>query len=163
MTKQLHKLFLPALALLLAVGSYAQDAEINGIYYNLNKTAQTASVTYRGSWSLDFPDEYTGDLVIPASVDYDGITYAVTSIGDFAIEGCSGLTSVTFPESVTTIGESAFSGCDGLPSVDIPATVTRIGDGAFAACLGLESINVSSDNPIYCSIDGILYSKDETV
>ena len=111
MTKQLHKLFLLILVTLFTAGSYAQDAEINGIYYNLNKTAQTASVTYRGSWSLDFPDEYTGALVIPASVDYDGTTYAVTGIGDFAIEGCSGLTSVTFPESVTTIGESAFYVC----------------------------------------------------
>ncbi|MBQ9693489.1 MAG: leucine-rich repeat domain-containing protein, partial [Kiritimatiellae bacterium] len=55
---------------------------------------------------------------------------------------CSGLTSVTIPESVTSIGESAFSGCSGLTSVTIPEGVTSIGDLAFSGCSGLTSVTI---------------------
>ncbi len=60
------------------------------------------------------------------------IPNSVTSIGDGAFSDCSGLTSVTIPDSVTSIGDYAFSSCTGLTSVTIPDSVTSIGDGAFA-------------------------------
>jgi hypothetical protein len=62
------------------------------------------------------------DLLIPSSV---------TSIGNSAFYGCSGLTSVTIPNSVTSIGICAFSECSGLTSVTIPNSVTSIGGSAF--------------------------------
>ncbi len=65
---------------------------------------------------------------------------SVTSIGDYAFYGCSGLTSVTIPNSVTSIGNSAFSSCSGLTSVTIPNSVTSIGNSAFSSCTGLTSI-----------------------
>ena len=71
------------------------------------------------------------DLVIPNSV---------TSIGDCAFYGCSGLTNVTIPNSVTSIGNNAFAGC-GLTSIEIPNSVTSIGDFAFGHC-GLTSIEI---------------------
>ena len=73
------------------------------------------------------------DLVIPNSV---------TSIGNYAFYGCSGLTSVTIPNSVTSIGEFAFSDCSGLTSVIIPNSVTSIGACAFSGCSGLTSVTI---------------------
>ena len=68
------------------------------------------------------------------------IPNSVTAIGDWAFDGCSGLTSVVIPDSVTEIGYKAFSGCSGLTSVVIPDSVTEIGNGAFDGCSGLTSV-----------------------
>ncbi len=65
---------------------------------------------------------------------------SVTSIGAYAFNGCSGLTSVMIPYSVTSIGENAFIGCSGLTSVMIPYSVTSIGENAFSGCTGLTSV-----------------------
>ena len=67
---------------------------------------------------------------------------SVTSIGNYAFEGCSGLTSIDIPNSVTAISSGAFSGCSGLTSVDIPNSVTSIGGGAFSGCSGLTSVSI---------------------
>ena len=70
------------------------------------------------------------------------IESGVTSIGDLAFYGCSGLTSVTIPNTVTSIGDLAFDGCSGLTSVIIPNSVTNIGESAFGGCVGLTSITI---------------------
>ena len=70
------------------------------------------------------------------------IPNSVTSIGVGAFRDCSGLTSVTIPNSVTSIGGVAFRGCTGLTSVTIPNSVTSIGDGAFYDCSGLTSVTI---------------------
>ena len=66
---------------------------------------------------------------------------SVTSIGDCAFDGCTGLTSITIPDSVTSIGGSAFDGCTGLTSITIGDSVTSIGEDAFVGCTGLTTVN----------------------
>jgi hypothetical protein len=75
----------------------------------------------------------------------------VTSIGEYAFWECSGLTSITIPNSVTSIGYMAFADCRVLTSITIPNSVKSIGGGAFGYCSGLTSINVENGNSTYDS------------
>ena len=77
-------------------------------------------------------------LVIPHA--YNDLP--VTIIGDYAFYNCTGLTSVTVPDSVTSIGDYAFENCTNLTSVTIPDSVTSIGLSAFRGCSSLESITI---------------------
>ena len=74
--------------------------------------------------------------------DGSGTHYQVTTIGQGAFRGCSGLTSVTIPNSVTIIGQDAFYSCSGLTSITIPNSVTIIGQSAFSWCEGLTSVTI---------------------
>ena len=87
-------------------------------------------------------DNISGAISIPKTVEIDGNTYTVTSIGYYAFSRCSGLTSVTIPNSVTNIGLCAFSECTGLTSVTIPNSVTNIVALAFSQCTGLTSVTI---------------------
>jgi len=97
---------------------------IDGILYNKSVTEL-----------IRVPCMKSGVLVIPNGV---------TSIGDFAIEYCSLLTSVTFPASLTAIGRAVFQGCSGLTTMTIPDSVTTIDDSAFGGCTALTSITLPS-------------------
>lgn len=83
-----------------------------------------------------------GNVVIPATVEIDGESYAVVSIEDEAFYGNEQVESVAIPSTVTTIGESAFKGCSNLESVSIPSSVTSIGDRAFSRCSSLTSVEI---------------------
>ena len=70
------------------------------------------------------------------------IPNSVTSIGQSAFSGCSGLTSITIPNSVTSIGEYAFSDCSNLASITLPNAITAIERGTFFYCKSLKSITI---------------------
>ena len=70
------------------------------------------------------------------------IPNSVTSIGDYAFYGCTGLTELTLPNSVTSIGTGAFAYCRGLTKLTLPNSVTSIGTGAFAYCRGLTKLTL---------------------
>ena len=91
----------------------------DGLLFNKNQTTL-----------LQCPGGKTGSYTIPNGV---------TSILDFAFNGCAGLTSVSIPSGVTSIGSYTFQGCASLTSVAIPNGVTSIGQGAFSHCTGLAS------------------------
>ena len=106
--KTLKIYFAVLFAALSTVTVFAHNFKVDGIYYNKNADGTSVTVTYRGDWYGDYSDEYSGNVVIPSSVTYSGNTYAVTSIGKYAFYECSGLTSITIPNSVTSIGKYAF-------------------------------------------------------
>lgn len=116
--------------------------------YTYDTTNKTASVKIYSS------TEYSGDIVIPKKVKYNGETYSVTSIGDIAFCKCSSLTSITIPNSVTTIGSEAFICCWSLTSITIPNSVTNIGSTLFIGCSSLVSIVVEEGNTKYDSREG---------
>ena len=142
-TNFLKSLFAIA-CLLCSIGVYAHDFEVDGIYYNKLSSTEV-EVSYRGYSYDTYGNEYTGSVVIPDSVTYQGVTFSVTSINGSAFKYCTGLTEVTIGNSVTSIGEHAFYNCTGLESVTIGNSVTWIGKWAFAYCTGL-TINFNAEN-----------------
>ena len=113
------------------------------LYYNITDATNhhveltcPGEANYSNCWAgFDKP---TGDIIFQESVQHEGVSYTVTSIGNYAFCNCSGLTgSLTIPNSVTTIGNSAFINCDGFTGeLTLPNSVTIISYCAFAQCSG---------------------------
>ena len=127
------------------------------LYYTITSNVAPYTVEVTGG-NID----YSGDITIPSSVTYNGITYAVAGISSRAFEDCSSLTSVTIPNSVTSIGSWAFDGCSSLTSVTIPESVTNIEHSAFEYCRSLSSVilfdgltNIGNSAFRYCSLKSI--------
>ncbi len=137
----MRALFL-SLAVLLSLPMLAVEVEIDGINYELVLKAKLATVIKKSSGN------YSGEVVIPESVEHEGIACSVTSIGDYAFRYCKGLTSVTIGNSVTSIGDEAFYECSGLTSVTIGNSVESIGEEAFEGCSGLTSATIP--NSVTC-------------
>ena len=137
------------------------------IYY-INNGDNTVSVSCRGTNLNDYANEYSGRVVIPASVNYKGKTYRVTQIGNGAFANCN-VTYVYIPNGITQIKTCAFSGCSGLTSIRIPSSMTYIGESAFNYCSGLTYIvfgntttTISDDVFDYCEniTDVYCYSQE---
>ncbi|MGH9614761.1 MAG: leucine-rich repeat domain-containing protein, partial [Bryobacteraceae bacterium] len=89
------------------------------------------------------------------------IPNSVTNIGDFAFSDCRNLTNIIIPSSVTSIGDDAFLYCYNLTSVTIPSSVTSIGIVAFDRCTSLTTITVDAQNSVYSSVNGVLFDKSQ--
>jgi len=114
-------------------------------------------------------------VTIPASVTSIGITAfgnctnlqtvtfgansQLTSIGQQAFYNCTKLTSIELPSGVKKL-DGTFYNCSSLTSITIPAGVADINSSAFFGCSSLVSIDVDSSNKTYCSLNGVLYSKN---
>lgn len=132
----------------------AQYFTAGGLGYNiLSAEDHTVEVTMNESCTI-----YQGNINIPSTVEYGGVTYDVVALGEMAFYGAS-LSGITIPSSVTQIKQSCFREANGLATINVPASVTDIEMWAFAAN-GLNAINVDEANPSYVSIGGILFSKD---
>jgi len=133
----MKKLLLLLAVIFLPMVAMADAVEIDGIWYNLVSKIKQAEVT-----SIPNQAKYMYSVEIPASVNYEGTEYNVTSIGNSAFSNCTRLTSVTIPNSVTSIGSDAFAGCRDLSIINIPNSVTSIGDYAFSTCFSLTSVTI---------------------
>ena len=85
------------------------NSEGKTIYYGKNSDGISVYVTYGGTKYTSYSNEYSGDIAIPATIIYNGKTYNVTNIGEYAFRDCSAMTSVTIPNSVTNIKSYAFT------------------------------------------------------
>lgn len=90
------------------------------------------------------------------------IAASVTHISSYAFRGCTDLTTAPIGSGVTEISTYAFQNCTGLTSATIPASVTDFNCTAFDGCTSLTDITVAADNPNYKDVDGVMMSKDGT-
>lgn len=177
----MKRILLSVISTLLAFSISAHDIEQindNGdiIWYKITSPA-TVSVSFKGASQTEFSNEYVGEVTIPSSIEWNGITYTVNSIGNGAFGKCTTLTKVILPNTIDTIYNNAFYNCtslseiilqDGLSyigsdsfyrtaivSIVIPSTVSKI-DNAFNNCSSLSSITfLSSEVPTLLDSDFI--------
>jgi hypothetical protein len=154
--------------------AFAYDFVVKGIYYNIS--GDEAIVTYKGknyvigNTTYLYYNDNSGEVIIPETVTYNGKTYTVTAIdnyafahygnnsnniitsitlptsitwiGNYAFYNCWGLQTINLPHSLTTIGNYAFTSCSSLTNIVIPDSVTMIGDVAFSGCSGITNISI---------------------
>ena len=144
------KLFALTLALMASVSTFAYDFQSGYLFYNIlpDGTVAVTSETY------GIPYDYLpNSLVIPSEVNgYNGETYVVTEIANYAFSGCSMLDTLVIPNTVKKIGMYAFTGCTKLVYISFPESIEDILGGALYECAWY---NNQPDGLIY--IGNLLY------
>ena len=141
----------------------------------LQRLTLPSTLTGIGDCAFMYCQSFT-EMVIPEGVTYIG-TYAfymcvsmekvnvpegVTTINECTFANCTGLTEISIPESVTTYDLDAFYHCNALKSFTVGKNVTTIVNNPWGDCWDMKKINVNSENPAYCDVDGVVFSKDKS-
>ena len=131
---------------------FAYDYYVNGIYYR--KVTQQlpgggCGETYLIVVNDDYPNTYSGDVVIPETEVINGESYRVRYIGSEAFDGCVNLTSVTLPSTIVNIGYHSFANCHLLEYIELPAGMQQINSNAFSYCEELDYIFILSTEPFF--------------
>ena len=124
------------------VKEFSSGFEVGGLFY---KTAEGYSMDFVEVTGNPGGGKYSGDVVVPGTVEYDGITYTVKGVGNRAFERCGDLRKVTISEGIYKIGANAFYYCGNLERVILPSTLEKI-DGSnpvFTGCSKLEIITTA--------------------
>lgn len=132
-----------------AVPAFAADTlsfTIDDIQYTIDENGSTA-VSVTGTTGYDDINNKK-DLVLPETVEYDGVTYTVTSIGNGAFARKNGLNSIVIPNTVVLIAESAFASNWGLTSIEIPASVVEIGTRAFEWAGNIAEVKFAANSQL---------------
>ena len=149
---------------MLCQSAFAYDYFVNGIYYR--KVTHQDPSGGCGETTLivvnnDYPNTYSGDIVVPATETVNGATYRVTYIGSEAFYGCSNLTSVTLPVNIVNIGYHAFAECPLLEVIDLPEGMVQINSNAFSSCPRLEYIFIHDTEPFFLWDDAFADINDQ--
>ena len=124
------------------VKEFSSGFEVGGLFY---KTAEGYSMDFVEVTGNQGGGKYSGDVVVPGTVEYDGITYTVKGVGNRAFEGCGDLRKVTISEGIYKIGAYAFCYCGNLERVILPSTLEYIDNlnRVFTGCSKLEIITTA--------------------
>ena len=169
-------------------GELVGQFKVGDIYYKAISTGSTnVKVTNKAYLDGSFTgveNSYSGAVTVPATVEYEGVTYTVTQVGDRAFYMSASLTSVALPVGIATIGDYAFAECPLLASVNLPEGVETIGAWAFRECPTLTTLHIPASltgiggagNPVFAGstsleltaaaggwfsvVDGVLFSTD---
>jgi hypothetical protein len=138
-------------------------SSLDGVLFN---RSQTEIVTYPGgkSGSYVVPNSVTdiGSCAFADCTSLTSITIPNGNIGPEAFARCTGLTSITIGDGVTSIGCWALLACTSLTNVTVGKRVTGIGELVFWNCSNLMSIEVDPLNPVFSSMEGVLFNKSQT-
>lgn len=139
----MRTILLSLILLLTAAGISAAYKEKDGIVYSLESDA-TASVVNPGKSSNYKDISYAGEMTIPATVEFDGITYQVTTIGSGCFQNNNEIVKVNMPEGLIVIKSAAFQLCSSITEIVIPNSVTDIEGSAFNMAMGLKTVTLGS-------------------
>lgn len=126
-----------------SISLYGAKVIINGITYNLYSNMSVHQATVTGNGTNYNNSTYNGDLVIPATIEYDDYLYNVIAIDANTFYNCKNLKSVVIPSTVSTIGQQAFYSCTSLESIALPESVKDVTNYVFYGCTALKEVTLS--------------------
>ncbi|MCR5017319.1 MAG: leucine-rich repeat domain-containing protein [Bacteroidales bacterium] len=115
---------------------------VGGVEYNFEVIV--SKIPFVRLTPVSVPSAVKGDITLPTTAEYDGVTYTVTQIGQRAFFDYTGITSVTLPKTLSQIENEAFAGCTSLQTINTPQPLSVIGEYAFDGCSGLKAFSLEA-------------------